>query len=299
MSGHVRQRGKSWEIRWRAGGRTFTKTIRGGKREAEKELRAALVAVDRGEHVEPTRTTLAPFLAERIARWQVSASTREHYEHLGRVIARHLGRIVLQRLTARDVERWHAEARVASSTLKNAHALLVRVLSDAVRHRLLHVNVAKEQAPPRAPAGKVRVPTEDLIAPMLEALRGSEFHVPVVLTINSGLRRSEMLALRWCDVDLDKATLTISRALEETAADISYKSPKTESGERVISLPGAAVEALREHRRRQLELGLLLGLGRPPESALIFPAMDTASRKALAPSPCAGCARCAVSACPR
>jgi integrase len=207
VNGHLRQRSSnSWEIRWRANGKVSTRTVKGGKREAEKALRAALVAVDKGQHVAPAKTTVDQFLAERIALWQCSGATREHYEGLGKLIDRHLGRIPLQKLTARDIERWHAEAGVAPSTLRHAHGLLVRVLSDAQRHKLVHANVAKEQPPPRAPAAKVRVPTEDLLVPMLEALRGSEFHIPVVLTVNTGLRRSELLALRWSDVDLDKAT---------------------------------------------------------------------------------------------
>lgn len=146
----------------------------------------------------------------------------------------------------------------------------MRVLSAAKR-QLISGNPALEQPPPRAPTRKVKVPTEDQIAPMLDSLVGTEFHVPVVLTINTALRRSELLALRWSDINLDAATLTVARALDETrAGGVTFKSTKTESGLRTISLPAAAVVALRQHRKAQLERCLLLGLGRPASDSLLF-----------------------------
>ena len=79
---------------------------------------------------------------------------------------------------------------------------------------------------------------------MLAKLAGTEFAVPATLTVNTGLRRSEMLALRWCDVNLDAATLTVCRSIEETkAGGLAFKGPKTESGERTMILPAAAVQA--------------------------------------------------------
>ena len=79
--GHVRQRGpNSWEVRWRADGKVCTKTVKGGKRAADRALTEALVAVDRGEAIAPSRVTVAAFLDERIAIWNVCARTRENYE---------------------------------------------------------------------------------------------------------------------------------------------------------------------------------------------------------------------------
>jgi integrase len=266
VNGHIRQRSPgSFELRYRVGGAVRTETIRtASKKAAAARLRELLVAVDRNEHVTPSRMTLATWMAERISMWQLSPRTREHYQELANLITRHLGDRPLQKLTTLDIERWHVSAGVAPSTLRHAHWLLVRVLSAAKRHQLISGNPALEQPPPRAPTRKVKVPTEDQIAPMLDSLVGTEFHVPVVLTINTALRRSELLALRWSDINLDAATLTVARALDETrAGGVTFKSTKTESGLRTISLPAAAVVALRQHRKAQLERCLLLGLGRP------------------------------------
>jgi integrase len=279
-AGHVRQRSPgTYEIRWPAGGKVCTRTIKGGKRDAEKALRAALTAVDTGKHVAPSKLTVGAFVADRIGVWDVTERTRENYRNLAKTLAP-LADLSLQRLRTLDVEHWHANLRargLASSTIRAGHRLLARVLADGVQHRLLPGNVAREQPPPKAPTRRVKVPNEDAIAPMLDRLRDDAFHAPVVLTLYAGLRRGELLALRWADVSLDDRTLRVERALEETAAQgIVVKSTKTESGERTITLSAAAIAALRDHRRAQLEMRLLLGIGKPSDDALIFPRLDGA-----------------------
>ena len=84
------------------------------------------------------------------------------------------------------------------------------------------------------------------------------------------MRRGELLALCWEDVDLDGAKIRIERALEETAAGLRFKAPKTKHGRRTISLPASAVEAVRAHRLKQLELRIALGQGKPEPNALVF-----------------------------
>ena len=84
------------------------------------------------------------------------------------------------------------------------------------------------------------------------------------------MRRGELLALRWDDLNLDEATVSVERSLEETKAGLRFKTPKTKHGRRVISLPPSSVEVLRAHRRRQLELRIALGQGRQEPTALVF-----------------------------
>jgi len=76
------------------------------------------------------------------------------------------------------------------------------------------------------------------------------------------------------NVDLDKATVRVEHSLEETAAGLRFRAPKTRSGMRTISLPASVVAVLREHRVRQLELRMQLGLGKLPDDALVFANAD-------------------------
>jgi integrase len=97
----------------------------------------------------------------------------------------------------------------------------------------------------------------------------------VIVALYTGLRLGEMLALRNCNVDLDKSRMRVVEALEQTrASGITFKAPKTKAGRRVISLPAIVVETLRAHRQQQLEQRLALGLGKPAADALVFPDED-------------------------
>lgn len=88
------------------------------------------------------------------------------------------------------------------------------------------------------------------------------------------MRRGELCALRWSDIDLDHATIKVERSLEETGAGLRMKAPKSRYGRRTVTVPGAAADALRAHRMRQIEQRLALGSGRPAPDDLVFTMPD-------------------------
>ena len=116
---------------------------------------------------------------------------------------------------------------------------------------------------------------------------------PSVVAVYTGLRRGEQLALRWSNVDVDGARLRVVEALDETkASGVTLKAPKSAAGVRTITLPQVVVDALREHRRRQLEMCLLLGLGKPsPTPPWSSPAGGRAATSRRARSRYAGAGR--------
>jgi integrase len=280
--GHIRSRSAgSWELRWRANGQTFTRTMRGSRKEAQTALRAALVAVDQGAHAKPHKLTTGELVRQRIDAWhakgRITGRTKEGYD-LGLARAATIVQTPLQALTIADVERWHQAMRergLSASSIRAAHGLVRRAVADAVKLGLAARNVALDHgAPDVATAGTVTAPNADQVRELLAKLEGSEWRVPVTVALFCGLRRGELLALRWRDVELDGAKLTVAGALEQSKAGVRLKEPKTKSGRRSLSLPTIVVAALREHRQQQLKRALLLGLGRPPADALVFPAPD-------------------------
>jgi integrase len=92
----------------------------------------------------------------------------------------------------------------------------------------------------------------------------------VSLALATGLRRGELLALRWSDLDLGCSILKVERSLEETKGALRFKCPKTKSGRRALELPPSAVAMLADHRRAQLELRLQLGMGKHEPDALVL-----------------------------
>jgi len=97
---------------------------------------------------------------------------------------------------------------------------------------------------------------------LIESVKGHALYIPVLLAVTTGMRRGEILALRWGDVDLERATLSVTQTLEKTRqGGLQFKQPKTKRSRRSISLPSMLVDALRKHRADQAELHLSLGVG--------------------------------------
>jgi integrase len=239
-----------------------------------------MVAADRGQHIEPSRLAVAQLVAERIAAWhaagRISASTRELYLAGAKLLAP-IGDVSVQRLGSADIERlhlgWH---HLSTSARRAAHGVLQRALADAVRHRICTHNAASDQGPPPS-SGKtadVAMLDAEQIATLVVKLDGNEWRTPVLVALYCGLRRGEQLALKWNRVDLGGAKMQIVEALDEAGGEITVNQPKTRAGRRTVTMPAIVVEALREHRQRQLERCMLLGLGRPASDALIFPGPD-------------------------
>jgi integrase len=97
--------------------------------------------------------------------------------------------------------------------------------------------------------------------------------VPILVAVTTGVRRGELLAQRWSDIDLKAASLTVNQSLERIKGKFEFKSPKTKTSRRIITLPPITVEALRRHYKVQLEERLKLGLGRDPRG-LVFARPD-------------------------
>ena len=98
---------------------------------------------------------------------------------------------------------------------------------------------------------------------------------PAMVALFCGLRAGEICALRWGRVELDSKVIDVREAVDEVHGEpLAVKSPKTAAGIRKVSLPDIVVEALRDHRRRQLEQRMAMGLGKLPDDALVFSTLE-------------------------
>jgi len=286
MRGHIQRRGRnSWRLKFDIGtdpltGKRKTRfvTVRGTKKDAERELRAVLYRQDKGVAVDPSKITVAQFLDEwlsDVASQRVAPKSLERYRGLvENQIKPHLGTIPLQKLRPANVAGWIQTliglGKLSTRSIRHAHGVLRTALNHAAAIEVVERNVASIIKPPTLERSEIATLKEDEIADTLEKMEGHSLYPIVALAIGTGARRGEIAALRWSDLDIDAATVRIERSLEQTKDGLRIKPPKTAAGRRTLSLPAFTVKAVREHRRQQLELRLALGAGTLPADMPVF-----------------------------
>jgi integrase len=233
--------------------------------------------VDKGTRATPTHVTVGEYVLQYLSTTLTqSPKTLERYGELAeRQVIPHLGHLPLSKLRPEHVEQWHAAllaGGLAPLTVRHAHSVLKLVLGRAVENGSLARNVATLRKPPAMDVKEIEILTPEQITTVLDALLGHSLHPIVSLALATGMRRGELLALEWGDIDLDRAVLRVERSLEETKAGLRVKPPKTKRGRRNIGLAADAVTMLREHRKAQIELRLALGQGGQP--VLVFSTIE-------------------------
>jgi integrase len=294
MAGHIRQRSPgSWELKFDLGTdpvtgkrRSRTITVKGSKAQANRELVRLLHEVHTGKAVDPAKTSVAEHTRGWLAgAGHLAGKTRERYQALAeQQIIPHLGGIALQKLRPEHVKDWHKAlqesggfdgAPLSARTVGHCHRLLHVVLADAFARQLVGGNVASLISPPTPEDTEITILTQDEIDDALAKLAGHRLFPIIAVALGTGLRRGEICALRWRDVDFAAATLRVEHSVEETRSGLKIKGPKTKHGRRTISLPGPTIEALQQHRRDQIALRLKIGIGGRPESEdLLFTLPD-------------------------
>lgn len=276
MRGHIVKRGKnSYSLAISLGRDPNTgkykyqwTTVRGTKKDAEKKLAELLHQLDNGTFIKPGRTTLAEYL-ERWLRdyvWHnLAPRTGEGYEH---IIRRHLnpalGSITLTQLKPEHIQRYYSEklcGGLSAQTVRHHHTTLHKALQTAVEWGLLSRNSADAVSPPRVQRAEMQTWSEDDITCFLEAATDSPYYALFYTALFTGMRRSELLALRWQDVDFILSQVYVSRSLHVLkGSKVVFRSPKTAKGRRSIALPPSSVLLLKEHHESQKLERAMLGI---------------------------------------
>ena len=291
-AGHIRPRGPgAWELKYDVGrdaksGRRITKyaTVRGTKRDAQRELRRLLGTVDVGQHVDPGKLTVGQWLKQWLeeARHGVSRKTHERYsEIVNQHLVPALGNTQLAKLAPVHVQGFYSDALssgrldgkggLSPQTVVHFGRVLHQAMKRATKLRLIATNPVDDATPPKVEEREMQTLTEEQAGKLLAAASTTRLYVPLVVALATGLRRGELLGLRWRDVNLDTGIITMARSIEQTKEGLRPKTTKTTRGKRPIVLPASAVAVLRAHKVAQAEERLALGLGK---SDLVFTRVD-------------------------
>ena len=139
------------------------------------------------------------------------------------------------------------------------HRVLKQALKQSVRWEMLHRNPADAVDAPKVERRQMQVYDVPQTVNLIEAVRGHRVFIPVVLAAMCGLRRGEIVALRWKHIDLDKASLSVVQSAEQTRAGVRYKEPKAGRGRNVALASMVAAELRVWHVQQAQEL-LRLGI---------------------------------------
>ena len=274
-------RGGTWTAYWEDarspdGGRH--QASKGGfptKRAAEEHLKGVLGDKLSGSYVTPAKMTLGSYLTESwlpLQQQRLRASTLDDYtRRIEHYILPAIGRVVLQELDAVRLDRLYADllnhggrrgGALSPKSVRNVHVIIRKALADATRKRLVTRNVAIDADPPRVPGpGEHEMATwsPEELRTFLNDITRHRLFAAYVLAASTGMRRGEVLGLRWSDVDLDRGIAAVRQTIISVAYAITVSEPKTARGRRTISLDTATVAILRAHRRRQQQERATLG----------------------------------------
>lgn len=283
MKGTTFQRGKTWTYAF--------SVVQGGKRRqiskggyrtkklAQEALTEALVDHQRGERVEPSKMTVRTYLLEEwlpVAGARLKPSTLAGYGHIvnGRIIP-HLGDVRLAELTTGQIAGLHRrlrEQKLSERTILNTHRCLSKALEDAARRRLIARNPARDVETPRPRRKEMKVWSVDELRAFLRATEGDRLSACWTLAATTGLRRGEVLGLRWADIDLDGGQLAVRRSRVLVDYQVVEGEPKSGRA-RTVAIDEGTVAVLRRHRRAQLEERMAWG-GAWTDSGYVFTSED-------------------------
>ena len=275
--GNIRKRKDGrWEGRYTAGydektGKRLIKNILGKTQAEVKEKLAKAVA--EAESVDVRRAdeyTLGTWLQtwyELYAKPHLRFSTAEYYRRgIELHITPRIGDIPLKKLTGRDLQ-WlykdlqeHGRLREAQkgkqpglsdSTIRGIHTMLHNALERAVKERLIVRNPADDCVPPKIPKHEMKILPPEQIKSYLTAANQRGVLPMFYLELISGLRKGELVALQWSDLDIENKTISVSKqAGRNNAGEPDITRPKTENSIRKISIPQDAVDLLiAEHQK--------------------------------------------------
>jgi integrase len=264
---------------WNEGGRRRqSKRSFRSKQEAKDELTRFLGAHQVGAFVAPSRMTLAEFVdpwIDGLANQGRRPSTLAGYRRdLARYGLPRLGAMALQDIRVTDIDSLYAHllrdgrrsgGGLSMASVNHVHTALNKLFNDAERKGLITKNVVRLSTRPtltaaRAAGPEMSVWTPDELARFLESIEGNRNAAMFRLLALTGMRRGELVALRWSDLDLARRTMTVNQAVTVVDGVEVVSAPKTRRSRRVVDLDPVTVEALQRHRSRQREQQLALGV---------------------------------------
>ncbi|MCX7710713.1 MAG: site-specific integrase, partial [Clostridia bacterium] len=273
MKGSLKKRGDNWyaivDIRDSSGNRKqkWINTKCEKKPDAEKALREILQKIDNNSFINPEKITFIEFLRdwlENIAKGKVEYTTWQGYDLM---LKSHIVPYFHQSCNVKlqDLKPIHLQkyfefkyrkdstdgCGLSPSTLRKHYACISGALEHAVKMDLIPSNPVRKVTLPKKEKFKGNFYTAEQIEKLLEVALGTPIESAVYLAVTLGLRRAEVLGLKWKHIDLDDGTLTIQETRVKFLKDEVTKEPKNASSKRTLPLSDNLIEYLKVLKKRR------------------------------------------------
>ena len=290
MKGTVIKRGASWSVvidlgrdetgrrvrKWHSGYRT--------KKDAERARIELLSRLDQGTYVPPSKMSIGAFLVQEwlpAKRATIKETTFASYEmHVTKHIVPRIGGVPLLSVSAGHLNAFYADlladgrrngaGGLSPATVERIHATIHKALADAVRWGRLARNPADRADPPKESTAEMSVWTPEQLGTFLDSVRTDRLFAAWLMAAMTGMRRGELLGLKWSDLDLEAGTVSVRQIRTVAKYRVVTFTPKTEKGRRTIALDPHTVAALRSYRVAQKEERVLLGPDYANSDDLVF-----------------------------
>ena len=286
MRGHIVKRARnSWSIVLYTGrdpqiGKKQYKwhSVKGTKKQAERDLALLINHLETGNYIKPTKMTIGLFLDQWLRDYAHTNTAPRTFERYAEIVKMHLipnlGRIPLTQLKPEHLQSYYAQeltsgrlnrkGGLSAQTVTHHHRILKEALTHAVKWGILTRNVSDAVDPPK-PSRKemATLQAEDIPQLLAEAqkmeVRSTIPYRTIFYTaLHTGMRRGELLALRWSDVDLELMTISVNRSLQVLNDGTKIiREPKTPKARRLIAMTPSLTLQLRQHQESQFALRLL------------------------------------------
>jgi len=236
------------------------KVIHGNKKDAERYLAKVIRERDLGEFVEPSKDLMREFMKQWLdtaARPRVAASTFKTYsDYVGTYLNPALGDCRLSKLGPMEIQHFYNSLNdrgLSPKTVKHVHGVLRSALNQALKWNLIRSNPALHVDLPKSKKKEMMALNQEQARLFLDHTVVSPYKSLFSLLITTGMRPSEALGLRWCDIDLENARISVQRSMARSGKSWSLEDLKTSHSRRSIPLPPSVLKDLKEHRTEQVK----------------------------------------------
>ena len=226
-------------------------------------------SLDKGVYTPPGKLTVAEHLQNWLQGYVKTNCSQRTLDGYQAIIEHHLrpslGHFLLKQVTPQAIQAYYGKAcdKLSARTVHHQHRVLSQAFKYAVRQGYLGRNPCELVDAPRPQKKAMRTLTPGELEALLETAADNQLYPVIYTAVSTGLRRAELLALRWRDIDFDSQSIMVSRTLHKRRGVIEFKEPKTEHSRRRVSMTAKLTVFLTDYRAERESL--VLHLGRLPQ----------------------------------